>query len=42
MYLMPVFTPMLAYIFLGESMHLYHLVGIALIFLGIFMTEKSR
>jgi drug/metabolite transporter (DMT)-like permease len=42
MYLMPVFTPILAFIFLGESMHLYHLIGIVLIFLGISMTEKAR
>ncbi len=42
MYLMPVFTPMLAFLFLGESMYFYHLVGIVLIFLGIFTAEKSR
>ena len=42
MYLMPVFTPLLAFIFLGESLHVYHVVGIALIFVGIYMTERSR
>ena len=37
-HLMPVFSSILAVIFLGESVELYHLQGIGLIFTGIMMT----
>ncbi len=37
-HLMPVFSTLLAVIFLGETIHGYHIVGIALIFTGIIMT----
>lgn len=36
-YLMPVFSSILAIIFLGESIEPYHLQGIGLVFAGIFM-----
>ncbi len=36
--LMPVFSSILAVIFLGESIELYHLQGIGLVFAGIFLT----
>ena len=35
MHLMPVFSILLAFIFLGETLALYHLIGIILIFFGI-------
>ena len=35
MYLMLVFTPLLAIVFLGEQLHLYHVAGTALIVAGI-------
>jgi len=34
-HLMPAFSTILAVIFLGERLHLFHIVGIALIFVGI-------
>jgi len=37
-HLMPVFSTILAVIFLGEKIHAYHIQGIALIFSGIAMT----
>jgi len=37
-HLMPVFSTILAVIFLGETIHGYHLQGITLIFTGIAMT----
>lgn len=37
-HLMPVFSTILAVIFLGETIHGYHLQGIILIFIGIAMT----
>jgi drug/metabolite transporter (DMT)-like permease len=36
-HLMPVFSSILAVLFLGEQIELYHLQGIALVFSGIFM-----
>ncbi|MCC9620783.1 DMT family transporter [Thalassospira sp. MA62] len=42
MYLMPVFGSVLAIIFLGEELHLYHLAGIALIALGIWQTTRRK
>ncbi|WP_136808115.1 DMT family transporter [Desulfosediminicola flagellatus] len=37
-HLMPVFSTILAVIFLGEKIHPYHVQGIAMIFIGITMT----
>ena len=37
-HLMPVFGAFLAYIFLDEVMHLYHIVGILLIGFGIYLS----
>lgn len=42
MYLMPVFTPMLSTIFLEETLQLYHVLGIVLIFAGIYLTNKPN
>jgi drug/metabolite transporter (DMT)-like permease len=41
MYLMLVFTPLLAIVFLGERLYLYHLVGCALILGGIYLTARG-
>lgn len=40
-HLMPVFSFVLAFIFLGEQPHLFHLTGMALIFTGIAMTTLA-
>jgi drug/metabolite transporter (DMT)-like permease len=40
-HLMPVFTILLAAIFLGERLHPYHLMGMGLIFTGIALTSLS-
>jgi len=37
-HLMPVFGTLLSALFLGELPHLYHFVGIGLIFSGIYLT----
>ncbi|MDY6790018.1 MAG: DMT family transporter [Thermodesulfobacteriota bacterium] len=37
-HLMPVFGAILAYIFLGERLRLFHIAGICLIFFGIYLT----
>jgi drug/metabolite transporter (DMT)-like permease len=42
MYLMLVYTPLLAIVFLGERLHLYHLGGGALILAGIYLTSRGR
>jgi len=42
MYLMIVYTPLLAIIFIGERLHLYHLVGCILILGGIYLTARGR
>ncbi|MBW1840587.1 MAG: DMT family transporter [Deltaproteobacteria bacterium] len=42
MHLMPVFGIILAFIFLGETLAVYHLVGMILIFTGIFLTTVNR
>ena len=42
MHLMPAFGTLLAIVFLGEEPALYHLAGIALILLGIFLTTRVR
>lgn len=41
LHLMPVFGTLLAAILLDEMPHLYHVFGIALIFLGIYLTTAS-
>ena len=41
MYLMLVYTPLLAIIFIGERLHLYHLAGCVLILGGIFLTTRG-
>lgn len=41
LYLMPVFASVLAIIFLGEALHLYHLGGIALIAFGIWQATRK-
>ncbi|MFQ5829700.1 MAG: DMT family transporter [Candidatus Methylomirabilia bacterium] len=40
-HLMPVFGTTLAVIFLSEAVHLYHSAGVALIFLGIYLTTRQ-
>jgi drug/metabolite transporter (DMT)-like permease len=42
MYLMLVYTPLLAIVFIGERLHLYHLIGSALILGGIYLTSRGR
>ncbi len=42
LYLVPVFGTALAYVFLGERLHLYHLVGVALIFGGIWLASRDK
>lgn len=42
LYLVPVFGTAMAYVFLGERLHLYHLVGVALIFAGIWLASRDR
>jgi drug/metabolite transporter (DMT)-like permease len=42
LYLVPVFGTAMAYLFLGERLHLYHLVGIVLIFAGIWLASRDR
>ena len=41
-HLMPAFGALLAWMFLGERIHLYHLVGIALILAGVALTSRGR
>ncbi|MFT4170977.1 MAG: DMT family transporter [Rhodocyclaceae bacterium] len=40
-HLMPVFTPLLSALFLGELPHLYHFAGMALILGGIWLTTRA-
>jgi drug/metabolite transporter (DMT)-like permease len=42
MHLMPVFGSLLAWMFLGERIQAFHLVGIALILAGITLTTRGR
>ncbi len=42
LYLVPVFGTALAALFLGERLHLYHLVGVVLIFAGIWLASKDK
>jgi drug/metabolite transporter (DMT)-like permease len=41
MHLMPAFGSLLAWLFLGERIQLFHLIGIALILLGITLTTRG-
>jgi drug/metabolite transporter (DMT)-like permease len=41
-HLMPVFGTVLSAVFLGEVPHLYHFIGIALIFSGIYLTTARK
>ena len=41
MHLMPVFGSLLAWLFLGERLLWFHLVGIGLIFAGIYLTTRA-
>lgn len=40
MHLMLVFTPLLAMVFLGERLYIYHVIGCALILGGIYLTAR--
>ena len=42
LYLVPVFGTAMAYVFLGERLHLYHLVGVVMIFAGIWLASKDK
>lgn len=42
MHLMPVFGSLLAWLFLGERLELFHLAGIALILAGITLTARGK
>jgi drug/metabolite transporter (DMT)-like permease len=42
MHLMPAFGVLLAWLFLGERLYLFHWVGIALILAGIVLTSRTR
>ncbi len=41
-HLMPVFTVLLAMVFLGEILHFYHLAGVVLIALGLYLTTVAK
>jgi drug/metabolite transporter (DMT)-like permease len=41
-HLMPAFGSLLAWMFLGERIHLFHIVGIALILSGIALTTRGH
>ena len=41
MHLMPVFASLLAVVFLGERLRLFHVAGMALIFGGIWLTSRT-
>jgi len=41
MYLLPVFTSIIAYLFLNERLDFYHLSGGALILVGLILSSKS-
>lgn len=40
-HLMPVFGTILAWLFLGERLHAYHIIGIAFILTGIYVTSRG-
>jgi len=41
-HLMPLFGSILAYLFLGEKLHLYHVIGACLIAIGIYLSLFSK
>jgi drug/metabolite transporter (DMT)-like permease len=41
-HLMPAFGSLLAWMFLGERIHAFHIVGIALILAGVWLTARGR
>jgi drug/metabolite transporter (DMT)-like permease len=41
-YLMPAFTTVLAVLLLGEEVHIFHIVGIATILFGVWLSTSSR
>jgi drug/metabolite transporter (DMT)-like permease len=42
LYLLPIFAAFLAFTFLGEEVHLYHLFGGSLIFIGLYLANMKR
>jgi drug/metabolite transporter (DMT)-like permease len=40
MYLSPLYTGLLAFLLLGEALHLYHLAGALLVLPGIFLATR--
>ena len=42
MYLLPVFGTILSIIFLGETLRLFHLAGVSLIFSGVYLSTNAR
>ena len=40
-HLMLVFGTILAWLFLGEQLHAYHIIGIAFILTGIYVTSRG-
>ena len=42
LYLVPVFGTAMATLFLGERLYIYHLVGVVLIFTGIWLASRDR
>jgi len=42
LYLVPVFGIAMAYVILGERLYLYHLIGVVLIFAGIWLASKDK
>lgn len=42
LYLVPVFGTAMAWLFLGERLHLYHFVGVALIFGGVWLASRDK
>ncbi len=41
-HLLPAFATVLAVIFLGEQLHLYHVVGIAVVLFGVYLATSAR
>ncbi|HTC19018.1 MAG TPA: DMT family transporter [Stellaceae bacterium] len=41
-HLLPAFTTLLAVIFLGEELHPYHIVGIAVVLFGVYLATSAR
>jgi drug/metabolite transporter (DMT)-like permease len=41
-HLLPAFTALLAVIFLGEELHPYHIVGIAVVLFGVYLATSAR